>query len=153
MVAMRRSMVSSTTSWYIVAFLLMFLLGGVTGLVLANSELDLVLHDTYYVVAHFHYVLSLGAVFGLLVGLVVSHELLVGYRLPLYASRVQLVILLAGTTSVFWGMHLSGAMGLPRRMPDAPDLFMHMAVSTTWGLSVVLLGLSLLVVMSVETSG
>jgi len=153
LVAMRRSMVSSTTSWYIVAFLLMFLLGGVTGLVLANSELDLVLHDTYYVVAHFHYVLSLGAVFGLLVGLVVSHELLVGYRLPLYASRVQLVILLAGTTSVFWGMHLSGAMGLPRRMPDAPDLFMHMAVSTTWGLSVVLLGLSLLVVMSVETSG
>jgi len=153
LVAMRRSMVSSTTSWYIVAFLLMFLLGGVTGLVLANSELDLVLHDTYYVVAHFHYVLSLGAVFGLLVGLVVSHELLVGYRLPLYASRVQLVILLAGTTSVFWGMHLSGAMGLPRRMPDAPDLFMHMAVSTTWGLSVVLLGLSLLVVMSVETAG
>lgn len=64
------------------SFLLMFLLGGVTGLVLANSELDLVMHDTYYVVAHFHYVLSLGAVFGLLVGVVVTHELLVGYRLP-----------------------------------------------------------------------
>lgn len=73
-------MVSSITSWYIMSFLLMFLLGGVTGLVLANSELDLVLHDTYYVVAHFHYVLSLGAVFGLLVGLVCTHELLLGYR-------------------------------------------------------------------------
>lgn len=79
----------------------MFLLGGVTGLVLANSELDLVLHDTYYVVAHFHYVLSLGAVFGLLVGLTATHELLVGHRLPIWAIRVQLAVLLAGTTSVF----------------------------------------------------
>jgi len=82
LVAMRRSMVASTASWYIMSFLLMFLLGGVTGLVLANSELDLVMHDTYYVVAHFHYVLSLGAVFGLLVGITTAHELLVGYRLP-----------------------------------------------------------------------
>jgi len=109
----------------------MFLLGGVTGLVLSNSELDLVLHDTYYVVAHFHYVLSLGAVFGLLVGMVSTHELLVGYRLSLYLSRIQLLVLVAGTSSVFWGMHLAGAMGLPRRMPDAPDVYMHMAVSTT----------------------
>jgi len=101
LVAMRRCVVTTTCAWYIMAFLLMFLLGGVTGLVLANSELDLVLHDTYYVVAHFHYVLSLGAVFGLLVGLTATHELLIGHRLPLWASRVQLGVLLAGTTSVF----------------------------------------------------
>jgi len=98
---MRRCALASTASWYIGSFLLMFLLGGVTGLVLANSELDLVLHDTYYVVAHFHYVLSLGAVFGLLVGLTITHELLLGYRLPAWSTRVQLAVLLAGTTSVF----------------------------------------------------
>lgn len=81
LVAIRRSTYVPTTTWYITSFLLMFLLGGVTGIVLANSELDMVMHDTYYVVAHFHYVLSLGAVFGLLVGIVSTHELLLGYRL------------------------------------------------------------------------
>jgi len=60
------------------------------------------------------------------------------------------MVLLVGTTCVFWGMHLSGAMGLPRRMPDAPDMYMHMAVSTTWGLCVVLVGLTLLLSASTE---
>lgn len=59
----------------------MFLLGGVTGLVLANSEVDLCMHDTYYVVAHFHYVLSLGAVFGMCTGVLACHELVMGYRM------------------------------------------------------------------------
>lgn len=152
LVGLRRSTYAPTTTWYIISFLLMFLLGGVTGLVLANSELDMVLHDTYFVVAHFHYVLSLGAVFGLLVGLVSTHELLVGYRLSLWLARVQVLVLLAGTTCVFWGMHLSGSMGLPRRMPDAPDTYMHMAVATSWGLGVVVVGLSLLVITSLETT-
>lgn len=79
-VGLRRTLVATSAAWYIVAFLLMFLLGGVTGLVLANSEVDLVMHDSYYVVAHFHYVLSLGAVFGLSNGILSSHEVCTGYR-------------------------------------------------------------------------
>lgn len=99
--AMRRVHVASTVSWYVLAFLLMFLLGGVTGLVLANSEVDLAMHDTYYVVAHFHYVLSLGAVFGLLTGIISTHDSITGYRLPLLCGRTQVSTLLAGTTCVF----------------------------------------------------
>lgn len=82
MVALRRVTIASTVAWYITGFLLMFLLGGVTGIVLANSEVDLSMHDTYYVVAHFHYVLSLGAVFGMSTGVLAVHDLVAGYRVP-----------------------------------------------------------------------
>lgn len=79
----------------------MFLLGGVTGLVLANSEVDLVVHDTYYVVAHFHYVLSLGAVFGMSTGVLLCHELCSGYRIAAWLARLQVCLLATGTTCVF----------------------------------------------------
>lgn len=101
LVGLRRTLLATSAAWYVVAFLLMFLLGGVTGLVLANSEVDLMMHDTYYVVAHFHYVLSLGAVFGMSNGLLSCHELCVGYRVAAWLARLQLLLLVTGTTCVF----------------------------------------------------
>nr|ABW73865.1 cytochrome c oxidase subunit 1 [Diplonema papillatum] len=152
MVGLRRMALASSAAWYVVAFLLMFLLGGVTGLVLANSEVDLVMHDSYYVVAHFHYVLSLGAVFGLLNGVLSCHELCSGYRSAAWLLRVQVVLLVWGTTCIFWGMHLSGTLGLSRRVPDAPDGYLGTVVSTTCGILVVLLVVALLLCASLEAS-
>jgi len=79
----------------------MFTLGGVTGLVLANSEIDMVMHDSYFVVAHFHYVLSLGAVFGFLCGLCVVYQLLFGVIATEHAMRLFVGLLLLGTNTVF----------------------------------------------------
>lgn len=100
-VALRRAPLVSGMLWYALAFLLMFLLGGVTGLVLANSEVDLALHDGYYVVAHFHYVLSLGALFGALTGMAATQAILLGHATGSMAARVQVAVLLVGTSCTF----------------------------------------------------
>nr|ATQ37495.1 cytochrome c oxidase subunit 1 [Rhynchopus euleeides] len=139
----RRTSVATGSVWYVITFLLMFLLGGVTGLVLANSEVDLSLHDTYYVVAHFHYVLSLGAVYGMLTGLLSVHVLLLGGDIGAMHARMQLGIMLIGTTAIFWSMHLSGSSGLPRRMPDTPDTYMQYVVTPTVGIYLVLVAIAL----------
>lgn len=82
-------------------FIIMFVLGGVTGLVLANSEIDMVMHDSYYVVAHFHYVLSLGAVFGFLCGLCMGYQLVVGGVLGELLMTVWIGVILICTNTVF----------------------------------------------------
>lgn len=99
----------------------LFTLGGITGLVLANACLDVVLHDTYYVVAHFHYVLSLGAVFALFAGLYYWSGLLVGVELSPVLGWLHHVSLGVGVNSTFMPMHLAGLYGCPRRVGGVLD--------------------------------
>ena len=116
-----------------IGFIFLFTLGGVTGVVLANGGIDDNLQDTYYVVAHFHYVLSLGAVTSLFAGFFYWFPKMSGRWHSEFLSHVQFWIFFVGVNLIFFPMHFLGMQGMPRRVPNYPAAFEHWNTVATIG--------------------
>jgi cytochrome c oxidase subunit 1 len=114
-------------------FLFLFTVGGVTGIVLAQAGVDRAYHDTYYVVAHFHYVMSLGAVFTIFAGIYYYFGKMTGRAYPEWAGKLHFWMMFIGSNLTFFPQHFLGRQGMPRRYIDYPEAFAYWNQWSSWG--------------------
>src|ERR1043165_6363510 len=141
-----------TPMLWAIGFIFLFTVGGVTGVVLANAGIDYQVHDTYYVVAHFHYVLSLGAVFAIFAGFYYWFEKMWGVKYNEFLGAAHFWIMFVGVNLVFFPQHFLGLQGMPRRYVDYPTAFSYWNKVSSIGYAITAVGVVVFLFVLVEAA-